>query len=155
MRSILISLGVIGALGCTTPRLLAVDAAHGNMDAAARDASEDAELDAPSAPVDAQPAIDAPDPVDAFVCREARESCADTAQCCGDLECGATSEGMRCCGLEHEPCSDTGGRDCCGEYDCEQHEGAGPLHCCSWVGGACSDDQGCCGYHPCVGGVCQ
>lgn len=57
------------------------------------------------------------------MCLPATAACADPGQCCAGLECGQTTLGQVCCGLEGAPCTTPNGEDCCGDLLC--------------VGGAC------------------
>lgn len=52
------------------------------------------------------------------MCLPATTACTDVAQCCEGLECGTTSLGMVCCGLEGIPCDTPNGEDCCGDLLC-------------------------------------
>lgn len=52
------------------------------------------------------------------MCLPATAACTDVAQCCAGLECGTTSLGMVCCGLEGVACDTPNGEDCCGDLLC-------------------------------------
>lgn len=67
------------------------------------------------------------------MCLPATEVCSDTTQCCAGLECGNTSLGQVCCGLEGIGCSTPNGEDCCGDLLC--------------IAGTCGYDDG--------GGACE
>lgn len=149
----LFPLGVIA--GCTTPRLLDAGldagldaAADGGLDAAGPDGGPDGGADGGS---DAGP----PPPP----CRNLREACSAEVECsCRGLTCADTESepGVYLCRIPlGQPC--TSGLDCAGHYDCQQHNGTGAFHCCSWYTEPvrnCSSDYDCCGGHFCNGGVC-
>ena len=52
------------------------------------------------------------------MCLAATAPCTDIAECCADLQCGTTSLGQVCCGLEGIPCNTPNGQDCCGNLLC-------------------------------------
>jgi hypothetical protein len=119
---------------------------------------------------------------DGLMCLPATAACDDTAQCCGDLECGTTTLGQVCCGLAGASCSTPNGEDCCGDLLCEggkcglsclaatapcedTSQCCGDLECgdtslgqvcCGLEGESCATPNGedCCGDLLCVGGQC-
>lgn len=52
------------------------------------------------------------------MCLAATAPCMDISECCADLQCGNTSLGQVCCGLEGIPCDTPNGEDCCGNLLC-------------------------------------
>jgi hypothetical protein len=98
-------------------------------------------------------------------CRYEGGGCANDAGCCAGLLCigsrcstasgttsaggGRLAPGSAC--ESTSQCSQSGGAVSCADnglgYD-------GPLNCCRYAGGACSDGAGCCDGLDCIGGVC-
>ena len=132
----------------------------------------DAAIDAASAPADAgatvQSMLDAttvqpppdpppdpppPDPPPPM-CLPMTAYCDTTAQCCGALQCGNTTLGRVCCGLQREPCSRANGEECCGQLSCDRTT-LGRV-CCGERGAPCSTRNGedCCRDLECIGGHC-
>lgn len=52
------------------------------------------------------------------MCLPATQACTATPECCAGLECGNTTLGQVCCGLEGIPCNTPNGEDCCGDLLC-------------------------------------
>lgn len=61
-------------------------------------------------------------------CGVATTACSNKSQCCDGLECGTTTLGQVCCGMEGASCATENGEDCCGDLLC--------------VNGACGYDTG-------------
>jgi hypothetical protein len=61
-------------------------------------------------------------------CLEATDFCENGDECCDGLECGSTTLGQVCCGMELATCATDDGEDCCGDLWCL----AGKCAPCEW-----------------------